>query len=186
MEKASKSSFPMRTIGFPAYTWFLLKEMEKKGIRYRMPPGSMVTLGGGWKQFYAQKVEKEEFYQLVEKVLGIDESHVVEFFGAVEHPILYTDCCCHHFHIPAYSRVIIRNPDDFSPLPDGQPGLINLLTPMMQSAPLLSVMTDDLGILHREKCPCGAKAPWLEIIGRVGIRDIVTCAAGAEEYLQKG
>ena len=185
LEKCSKSKFPMRTMGFPAYTYFLLKHMKEKGIRYKMPKGSMVALGGGWKQFYTEKVEKEEFYQLVKDVLDIDEENIVEFFGAVEHPILYTDCKCHHFHIPVYSRVIIRNPYDFSPVPNGQIGLVNLLSPMMQSAPLLSVMTDDLGILHSEKCPCGAKSPWLEIIGRVGVGDVITCAAGADEYLKE-
>ena len=185
MEKCSASKAPMRTIGFPAYTYFLLRDMKEKGLRFQMPKGSMVTLGGGWKQFYAEKVDKREFYSLVREVLGIDESNIIEFFGAVEHPILYTDCKCHHFHVPVYSRVIIRDPNDFSPLPNGKAGLINLLSPMMQSAPLLSVMTDDLGILHDEGCPCGAKSPWLEIIGRVGISDIITCAAGAEEFLKE-
>lgn len=184
-EKCSKSKFPMRTIGFPAYTYFLLRDMKEKGLRYKMPKGSMVTLGGGWKQFYAEKVEKEEFYALVKDVLDIDEENIIEFFGAVEHPILYTDCKCHHFHIPVYSRVIIRNPDNFEPVKDGEIGLVNLLSPMMQSTPLLSIMTDDLGVLHTEKCPCGASSPWLEIIGRVGISDIVTCASGAEKYLEE-
>lgn len=184
LEKCANSKFPMRTIGFPAYTYFLLKEMKDNGIHLQMPKGSMVTLGGGWKQFYTQKVDKKDFYKLVYDVLGIEESNIIEFFGAVEHPILYTDCKCHHFHIPVYSRVIIRSPDDFSPVADGSPGLINLLTPMVHSVPLLSVMTDDIGILHTEPCPCGEKSPWLEIIGRVGISDIVTCASGAEEYLK--
>ena len=185
LERCAASTLPLRTIGFPAYTYFLLKAMEEKGLSYPMPAGSMVTLGGGWKQFYAQKVDKAEFYRLVKKVLNIDEENVVEFFGAVEHPILYTDCKYHHFHIPIYSRVIIRDPHDFSPVKNGTMGLVNLLTPMMQSAPLLSIMTDDLGILHEEKCPCGAASPWLEIIGRVGINDIVTCAAGADRYLKE-
>ena len=48
-------------------------------------------------------------------------------------------------------------------------------------------MTDDLGILHDgQECPCGCQAPWLEIIGRVGQRDIKTCAAGAADYLKGG
>ena len=34
------------------------------------------------------------------------------------------------------------------------------------------------------KCPCGIESPYLEIIGRVSIQDIVTCAAGAEELLK--
>lgn len=184
LRRCSRSPFPLRTMGFPAYTYFLLRELKSRGIRCPQPKGSMVALGGGWKQFYAEKAEKEDFYALVKDVLDIDESGIVEFFGAVEHPVLYADCPCHRFHVPVYSRVIIRSPEDFSPVPEGQPGLVNLLTPMMQSVPLSSVMTDDLGILHREPCPCGAESPWLEILGRVGISDIVTCAAGAEEYLK--
>ena len=185
LEKCAASRFPMRSIGFPAYTYFLLRDLREKGVRFRMPEGSMVGLSGGWKQFYAERVDKNEFYSLAEEVLGIGESQVIEFFGAVEHPILYTDCRCHHFHIPVYSRVIIRDPDDLSPLPDGRAGLINLLTPMMWSSPLLSVMTDDIGVLHSESCPCGASSPWLEIVGRVGVSDIVTCAAGAERLMRE-
>ena len=47
-------------------------------------------------------------------------------------------------------------------------------------------MTDDLGILHDpEECGCGLDSPWLEILGRVGLQDIKTCAAGAAEILNK-
>lgn len=185
MIKYSKSKFPVRTIGFPAYTYFLLKQMKEEGIKVKLPKGSVLTLGGGWKEFYAQQVSKSDFYALAEEVLGIDEQHIFEFFGAAEHPILYTDCRCHHFHVPVYSRVLIRDVDSLEPLPNGQVGLINLLTPMTDSVPILSIMTDDLGILHEEKCPCGESAPWLEILGRVGIKDIITCAAGAGELLKE-
>lgn len=181
---ASKKRTPVRTIGFPAYTYFLLKEMKAEGIKLKLPKGSKITVGGGWKQFYAEKVDKQEFYSLVKEVLGVEDYDCVEFFGAVEHPVLYTDCRHHHFHIPAYARVIIRDVDTFHSLPNGQMGLVNLLTPMVDASPLLSVMTDDLGILH-DHCECGLESPWLEIIGRVGIKDITTCAAGAEEMLNK-
>lgn len=181
----AKGRNPVRTLGFPAYTYFLLKEMEEEGIRLKLPKGSLITIGGGWKEFYKEQVDKQEFYQLVYDVLGVDEKHIVEFFGAVEHPILYTDCRYHHFHIPVYSRVIIRDVDTLKPLKPGQMGMINLLTPMVMSTPILSVMTDDLGILHHTPCPCGEKSPYLEIIGRVGVADIKTCAAGAEEILKE-
>ncbi len=183
--KFSQGRKPVRTIGFPSYTYFLLKEMQKEGIKIKLPKGSKITLGGGWKQFYAQKVDKFEFYRLVEDVLGVKEQDCIEFFGAVEHPILYTDCRHHHFHIPVYSRVVIRDPITFKPLPNGSVGLVNLMTPMVRGVPLLSVMTDDLGILHDEPCDCGEKSPYLEIIGRVGIQDIITCAAGAADFLKK-
>lgn len=181
----SRSPFPVRFMGFPAYTYFFLSSLREEGIRLRLPAGSKVMFGGGWKQFYTQKVEKETVYRLVEEVLGVPESGCVEFFGAVEHPILYCDCARHHFHVPVYSRVIIRDVDTLKPVPYGTPGLVNLLTPMTKSMPILSVMTDDIGILHPPgSCGCGISSPWLEILGRVGVKDIVTCAAGAEEYLE--
>ena len=99
---------------------------------------------------------------------------------------MYTDCRCHHFHVPVYSRVMIRDVDTLKPVENGQIGLVNLLSPMVESVPILSIMTDDLGILHEEKCECGVETPWLEILGRVGIKDIVTCAAGAGEFLGQG
>lgn len=182
---AAKKKTPVRTIGFPAYTYFLLKEMKAEGIKLKLPKGSKITVGGGWKQFYAEKVDKQAFYDLVYDVLGVSDKDCVEFFGAVEHPVLYTDCRHHHFHVPAYARVIIRDVDTLKPVQNGKIGLVNLLTPMVDATPLLSVMTDDLGILHDEGCPCGEKSPWLEVIGRVGIKDITTCAAGAEEMLKK-
>lgn len=182
----SEGKIPVRTIGFPAYTYFLLKQMKEEGIRVKLPKGSLINLGGGWKQFYAEAVSKQDFYDLAEEVLGIDDQHIIEFFSAVEHPVLYVDCRKHHFHVPVYARVIIRDVDTLKPLPNGTPGLVNLLTPMIDSVPILSIMTDDLGILHDEKCECGLDTPWLEILGRVGIKDIVTCAAGADKILKGG
>ena len=179
-----RQPFPVRTMGFPAYTFFFLRALREEGIRLRLHPASRVCMGGGWKQFYAEKVEKEELYALAEEVLGVPESRCHEFFGAVEHPILYADCRRHHFHIPVYARVLIRDVKTLAPLPMGETGLVNLITPLVRGVPLSSVMTDDLGVLHpAESCGCGCPSPWLEIIGRVGLRGIKTCAAGAGELL---
>lgn len=159
--------------------------LDEKGIHVRLKKGSKIMLGGGWKQFYAEQVDKASFYHLAEKVLGINDSNIVEFFGAVEHPILYCDCPNHHFHVPTYSRVIIRDVDSLEPVPEGTIGLINLITPLVNATPILSIMTDDLGVLHSgSKCGCGIKTPYLEIIGRVAPTDIKTCAAGADDILK--
>lgn len=181
----SRSRFPTRFMGFPAYTYFLLRIMDERKIYLKMPKDSRIMLGGGWKQFYAEQADNNSFYSLAEKVLGIKENDIIEFFGAVEHPILYCDCKEHHFHVPAYSRVIIRDVDTLKPLENGKTGLVNLITPMVKATPVLSVMTDDLGILHNgSECSCGLKTPFLEIVGRVAPEDIKTCAAGAEEIIK--
>lgn len=182
----AEKSLPVRFMGFPAYTYFLLREMERRGISVKLPRRSKIMLGGGWKQFYAEQTDKTTFYRLAEKVLGIQDKDIIEFYGAVEHPIMYTDCENHHFHVPAYSRVLIRDPDSLEPLPNGEVGLVNLITPMVAATPILSVMTDDLGVLHDgAECGCGINTPYLEIIGRVAPDSIKTCAAGAAEFLSE-
>lgn len=186
VQRFGRSAFPIRFMGFPSYTYFLMKLMDERGIRVKLPENSKIMLGGGWKQFYAEQTDKQSFYSLSKKVLGIDDKNIIEFFGAVEHPVLYCDCPEHHFHIPAYSRVIIRDVDTLKPLPFGKVGLVNLITPMVKATPLLSVMTDDLGVMHSGKeCKCGISSPYLEIIGRIAPSDIKTCAAGAAQLLEK-
>jgi phenylacetate-coenzyme A ligase PaaK-like adenylate-forming protein len=182
--KKSHAHFPTITIGFPAYTYFLLKQMKEEGIFLKMPKGSKLTIGGGWKQFYQERIDKTEFYRLVKEVLDIDDHNCIEFFSAMEHPVLYVDCRYHHFHLVPYARAIIRDVETFAPLGYNKPGLLNLLTPMLKSHPLLSIMTDDLAILHDEPCLCGCKSPYLEILGRVGVEDIKTCAQTADSYLK--
>ena len=57
----------------------------------------------------------------------------------------------------------------------------------MMSMPLHSIMTDDLAILREgEECGCGNNAPYFELLGRAGLQDIKTCAAGAAQFLEKG
>ncbi len=186
IQKISENSTPVRFMGFPSYTYFLLKMMDDRGIRVSLPEHSKIMLGGGWKQFYMEQVDKRTLYDLAKKVLDVEEENIIEFFGAAEHPIMYCDCPNHHFHVPAYSRVIVRNIHTLAPVSNGTAGLVNLITPMVNATPIVSVMTDDLGILHDgEKCGCGLTSPYLEIIGRVGLRDIKTCAAGAAELLNK-
>lgn len=185
LKKYASGSLPVRFMGFPSYTYFLLKQMDERNIHVKLKKGSRLMMGGGWKQFYKEQVEKEVLYKLAKKVLDVDEENIIEFFGAVEHPILYCDCKKHHFHVSVYSRVLIRDVDTLQPVSMGEMGLVNLMTPMVAATPILSIMTDDLGILHEGKsCGCGLESPYLEIVGRVGLKDIRTCAAGAADLLK--
>ncbi|WP_162163885.1 acyl-protein synthetase [Acholeplasma hippikon] len=184
--KYSKKKAPVRINGFPSYTYFLLKQMKDEGFKLKLPKGSMLSTGGGWKQFQNEQIDKNTFYDLVNDVVGIPHEKIFEFFSAVEHPVLYVDCKYHHFHVPAYARVLIRDVHDLKVIGANKIGLVNLLSPIANSIPLTSIMTDDLGILHDTPCPCGLTTPYLELISRVGVKDVVTCAQGASEYLVGG
>ena len=185
LEKYQDGIWPVRVIGFPSYTYFLLHKMKQENRKCHLPSGSKVLLGGGWKQFAGEEVDKETLTQLVEEVLGVKKENIHEFYSAAEHPILYCTCKNHRFHVPVYGKVLIRDVSTLKPMPKGEVGLVNLITPLQASIPLTSVMTDDLGILQDGKqCGCGIETDYLEILGRVGVNDIKTCSAGAREYLK--
>lgn len=180
----NKMKSPVRFMGFPAYMYYLLRELQSRHIMLNLPGKSKVFLAGGWKQFLTDQVEKAKLYQMIEETLGIPEANCKEFFGAVEHPILYCDCKNHHFHVPVYSRVFIRDVNTLQPVPNGTAGLLSLVTPLAESVPLVHVITDDLAVMHSgEECGCGIDSPYFELLGRAGLQNVKTCAAGASELL---
>lgn len=183
------SPIPLRIVGFPSYIYFLAKELERRGVRLSPPAASCILMSGGWKTFWREEIGREEFLRLAEDVLGIGRQRIFEFYSSVEHNILYRRCREGHFHVPVYSRVIVRRPDTLEPAADGEAGLLSFVTPMMTGMPLLSIMTDDLAVMGRpapgDACPCGCSTPWFDLLGRAGARQIVTCAAGAAERLRE-
>ncbi len=180
--RLDRQRFPVRITGFPFYAFLLLEQMKKEGIRLSLPKGSLIAFGGGWKQHGSWQVEKKTMYRLVWDVLGIPEEKCLEFFGAAEHPALYCACRNHHFHVPVYARVVIRDVETYEPVKNGTPGLVNLISPGLFSMPVTSILTDDLGILHDgTECGCGIQTPYLELLGRTGVKGIKTCAAVAAE-----
>ena len=181
----AKSPFPVRFMGFPAYFLFMLELLRDEGITLRLHPKSKVFLHGGWKQFYTQKADKSVLYSMSEELLGIPEQNFMDFYGPVEHPIIYADCPHHHFHVPVYARVVVRDPRTLKPVGYGTPGIVNLISPLMGAMPLTSIMPDDLVVMHDGRdCPCGNPAPWFSILGRVGLEEIKTCAANAGDLLK--
>jgi len=181
-----KRGLPVRFMGFPAYLYFMLDYIEKEGIALNLPKKSMILTAGGWKQFWGEQKDRTELYDLAKKYLGIEESNFRDFYGAVEHPIVYCDCKNHHFHVPIYSRVIIRDVKTLKPVGYGEPGLINLVTPLMKSMPYVSIMTDDIAVMHEGKhCGCGIESPYFEILGRTGMADLKTCAITVDEFLME-
>ena len=183
------SRIPLRIVGFPAYIYFMAKELERRKKRLALPASSCILMSGGWKTFWREEIGREEFNWLAEQVLGIPKKRIFEFYSSVEHNILYRRCPAGHFHVPVYSRVFVRRPDTLEPAPDGEAGILSFVTPMMTGMPLLSTMTDDLAVMGRPEtgtaCPCGCGTPYFDLLGRAGVWQIVTCAAGAAEQLKE-
>jgi len=186
LKKFARQHKPVRIIGFPSYVKALLDELNKRNIRLSLHKNSKILIGGGWKTLLSEKVSRAELCQTANQMLGIRPENFKDHFSSAEHPINYIACKNGHFHVPIYSRVIIRDVNTLEPAPNGVPGLLNLISPLLSSAPYNSILTDDIAIMHDgDKCGCGAASPYFDLVGRVGLASVKTCAQAASEYLDK-
>ena len=182
--KYDKQRKPVRIIGFPAYFKMLLEELDRRGAKLDLHPNSKIMLGGGWKTFFSEEISKDELYEMARRVLGIRRCNFKDHFSTAEHPINYIACENNNFHIPVFGRVLIRDVNTLEPVPYGVPGLLNLISPLLTSAPYGSILTDDIAVMKGEECGCGISSPYFTIIGRVGLASIKTCTQAASEYLK--
>ncbi|PKM73271.1 MAG: acyl-protein synthetase [Firmicutes bacterium HGW-Firmicutes-16] len=183
----SKSRLPVRLVGFPSYMYFLIKTLKENQISLKLNSNSKVLLGGGWKQFSDEEIDRNLFFELIHYTLGIEKHNCFEFYSAVEHPLPYVKCKNGHFHVPIYSRAIIRDVKTLEPVPPGCVGLLSFVSPLVSSMPLTSVVTDDLAVVYDgESCGCGISTPYFELKGRAGVNQIKTCTSDASELARKG
>ncbi|MCL2020026.1 MAG: acyl-protein synthetase [Oscillospiraceae bacterium] len=182
--KFSKQNKPVRIIGFPAYFKMFLEELNERNIKIHLHKNSKILLGGGWKSMFAEAISKDELFEMANAALGIQRRNFKDQFSTAEHPTPYIACENHRFHIPAFSRVIVRDIDSLSPVGEGVPGILNLISPLLTSMPYGSILTDDI-VIKKNDCGCGNPAPYFEIMGRVGLANVKTCTQAASDFLKK-
>lgn len=175
---------PVRILGFPAYLWQVCDELESRGKRLTLGERAFVITGGGWKIHKDREVTKDLFKKRVSAILGMPERNIRDSFGMVEHGIPYVDCECGRLHVPVFARAQVVDPETLKPLPDGEPGLLHLMTPYLSSYPSISLLTTDRARLAGG-CPCGRSGKTLEILGRAGVAKHKGCAISALDLLKQ-
>lgn len=187
LERYEREGLPVRIFGFPSFLYFTVQQMKDTGHRpLSLNPASMTMLGGGWKGHADKQIKKSELYAMVEEMLGIPEQNCRDGYGSTEHSVPYFECSRHHFHIPVYSRMLIRDVETLEPLPFGEAGFANFITPHLLSVPGVSVLMGDMAVLHPgSECGCGISSPYMEILGRAGTSRAKSCAITASELLKR-
>ncbi|POA50209.1 acyl-protein synthase [Pseudomonas sp. MPR-ANC1] len=185
LQAFAEEGLPVRILGFPAFLWQTLQRMQATGAAdLQLPAGSLAFFGGGWKTQAAQEIPRQQLYARIHRQLGIEKVRCRDGYGAVEHAVPYIECDHHHFHVPVYSKVLVRNPADFSLQPYGQQGLLGFVSPYISSSPGHAVVMSDLATLHPgASCGCGLASDWFELHGRAGTTPGRSCAMAASELL---
>jgi len=162
--------------GFTLIVWRnLVLALEEAGETVGLQTGILVH-GGGWKQLLAQAVMPEEYRARIARATGITRIH--NYYGMVEQTgSILMECEAGRLHAPAWSDVLIRAPVDFSPLPAGQPGLIQLLSVIPHSYPGHALLSEDIGeMIGVDDCPCGRMGKTVKIHGRLEQAEIRGCS----------
>lgn len=187
LQRFSGDSLPVRIFGFPAFLYFTLERMKLLKMEpLKFAVDSLIFLGGGWKGHADKAIQKSDLYDLVTEMLGIPNERIRDGFGSVEHCVPYVECRNHQFHVPIWSRVIIRDVKTLQPLGFRQQGFLGFVSPYITSVPAHSVMMGDLASLYpAEDCKCGVGTPYFVVHGRAGTSKNKSCAVAAAEMLKR-
>jgi phenylacetate-coenzyme A ligase PaaK-like adenylate-forming protein len=183
----ASQGLPVRIFGFPAFLYFTLERMRDLGMEpLKLSAQSLVFLGGGWKGHADQAIRKQDLYAMASHWLGIPDERLRDGFGSVEHCVPYVECRNHQFHVPVWSRIFVRDVRTLEPLPPGQPGFMNFISPYITSVPAHSVLMGDLVSWGTaESCGCDLGTPFFTVLGRAGTSKNKSCAVAAAELLRK-
>lgn len=167
---------PILVFGFTYIIWkHFCQAMKIANIHFDLSQAILIH-GGGWKKMINQAVTKDEFKLGLQECCGIKTIH--NYYGMVEQTgCIYMECEYGHLHASTYSEILFRNMKDFSVCDVGEIGTIQVLSPMTESYPGHSILTDDEGILLGiDNCPCGRTGKYFAILGRLQHAELKGCS----------
>jgi hypothetical protein len=167
---------PILIFGFTFMIWrHLLQPLAQAGIKLPAEKGILIH-GGGWKKLADQAVTNDEFRRQIFRQTGVERIH--NYYGMVEQTgSIFVECEAGHLHSSIFSDIIIRDPQDFSPLGTNHEGLIQVISALPHSYPGHSLLTEDTGILMGEDdCTCGRLGKYFVVTGRIAGAELRGCS----------
>jgi len=131
---------------------------------------------GGWKKLLEEAVDNDTFKRALGTTLNIRAVH--NFYGMVEQVgSVFMECERGRLHAPAFADVLIRDARDWSVLPKGKQGLIQVLSALPTSYPGHSLLTEDVGEwIGIDDCPCGRLGRTFRVHGRIAKAELRGCS----------
>lgn len=183
VERGEKPKFML--YGFTYMVWqHFVRALEEAGVTLDLA-GSVLIHGGGWKKLQDQVVSPEEFAVRIRAATGIEI--VRSYYGMAEQTgSICMECPCGNLHTSTWSDILVRRERDYSVCDLGEPGILQVLTPIALSYPGHSLLTEDRGVLLGEDdCPCGRKGKYFKVLGRLPKAEIRGCSDTFETEFHK-
>ncbi|BDG06852.1 LuxE/PaaK family acyltransferase [Anaeromyxobacter oryzae] len=154
LRESEASGVPVALIGATSAYVYFFQACRRKKMSFRLPPGSRICDGGGYRGRFGP-VSRDDYYAMVEEILGIPQTHCVNVLGEAETATnLFDDALRRHVKglpprkrtrpVPRWSRVLAMDIKTLQPLPDGEVGLLAHWD-LANVPTVLAVITDNLG-----------------------------------------
>jgi phenylacetate-coenzyme A ligase PaaK-like adenylate-forming protein len=165
---------PVLIFGFTFMVWeHLFGAMVPGEVDLR---NAILIHSGGWKQLREMAISNLEYKAELKRVTGLRRIHDV--YGMAEQiGTVFVECEQGFLHAPNASDVIVRDPETWDVVTDGEIGVAQVLSALPESYPGHSILTEDLARIEAvDDCPCGRYGKALTILGRVPKVDIRGCS----------
>lgn len=156
--------------------WF--DELQKTGMRFRLPRGTRIMDTGGFKGS-TRAITSEELRSMYEDLLGVERGHVVNEYGMTELLSQFYDAHLRAPQLrdvkqgPPWMRSAVVDPETLKPLRDTDTGLLRHFD-LANLYSVASIQTEDLGRMQSEG---------FELLGRVAGATPRGCSIAMDLFL---
>lgn len=172
LQQAESTGQPVAFIGATGAFVYFFKACQKKGLHFKLPKGSRIGDGGGYRGRFG-KVDRQAFFDMAQDILGIPASHCINVLGMAESSTNFFENPLREsvnqvpgterrFIPPPWTRVDVVDATNLQPLPPGKTGLLRHFD-LANLPTVLAVQTDNLGQLNEDGS--------FTIIGRAKVED---------------
>lgn len=171
LEESESSGVPVAMIGSTSAFVYFFNACKARGLRFRLPPGSRIGDGGGYRGRFGE-LTQDDYFRLADEILGIPATHCVNVLGMAESATNYFDDTLRaairgatsnrRRQTPPWARIAAVDIETLRPLPPGEVGLLRHYD-LANLPTVLAVQTDNLGFVDNDG--------QFQIVGRARVVD---------------
>ncbi len=167
-------SKPFLLFGFTFMVWqYFLRRIQGAGTDLS---NGILFHSGGWKKLQEVAVGNEEFQRHFRDETGL--ARIYNFYGMVEQVgSVFLEGEDGYLYPPNFADIVVREPQTWEPVANGEPGVIQVLSALPLSYPGHSILTEDMGVIHGvDDSTCGRKGKRFSVLGRVPKTELRGCS----------
>lgn len=171
MLEMSMEGTPLFILGTSFAYAQLFESLMESRVQTALPPDCILFDTGGYKG-RDKEYTRQEFLGLMQEYLGVQPQQIWNEYGMTElssQAYSRSDIGYHTF--PAWTRVIVRNPETGEICSPGEPGVVQIID-LANIGSVLAVSTMDTGIMHGDR--------YLELLGRMDPESLRGCSLSYE------